>query len=96
MSQVNSYIDILLPDAVVVDVYTSPKNGTQYVTLATPAGQIKVSSPVSGFDFQPLMTENRQSYELKVKSTLFQGGNIGLEVAEITIVKAKAKAAPQG
>jgi len=95
MSQ--SYIEILLPDAVVVDVYTSPKNGTQYVTLATPAGQIKVSSPVNGFDFQPLMTENRQSYQLQVKSTLFQGGSIGLEVAEITPVKPKAaKAAGSG
>lgn len=90
MSQ--SYIEILLPDAVVVDVYTSPKNGTQYVTLASPAGQIKVNSPVSGFDFNSLMTENRQTYDMQVKSTLFQDGSMGLEVIEITPVKPKAKA----
>ena len=67
----NRTITITIPKAVVTSVFTSEKNGSQYVRFSSPAGEFSLSCPSMLHDFNQYLEADRQDYSFEVQGRLF-------------------------
>ena len=75
-------VTISIPKAVVTSLFTSEKNGAQYVTLSSPAGEFKLSCPQGLHDFNQYMESDRQDFGFEVNGRIFNNRQ-SLEIQKV-------------
>lgn len=76
-------ISFLIPKAVVTSVFTSDKNGNQYVRFSSPAGEFSLSCPASMHNFNTYLEADRQDYAFEITGRLFGGNQQSLQVQKV-------------
>ena len=76
-------IPLLIPKAVVTSVFTSDKNGNQYVRFSSPAGEFSLSCPSMLHDFNAYLEADRQDYAFEITGRLFGGNQQSLQVQKV-------------
>lgn len=75
-------IPFLIPKAVVTAVFTSDKNGNQYMRFSSPAGEVSLSCPSMLRDFNAYLEADRQDVSRTVRKRWEPPGERGRKASK--------------
>ena len=76
---------VTIEKALVTDVFTSDKTGTQFATIQTENGTFKLSSRKGGYDLNKLPRIEPLKLRATLQGRVFQKGGQALEVVDLAV-----------
>ncbi len=76
---------VTIEKALVTDVFTSDKTGTQFATVQTESGTFKLSARKGGYDLDKLPRIEPMRIRATLHGRVFQKGGQALEVVDLAV-----------